>query len=212
MLAVEESAQAYTVRSVKLEIRFRHVGDRWQHSISIRHRGESLPLMGSDEGSPVDEVPPSPALQDLRLERLSADVVEFQLLGQAGKGIYSAAVQFDGAAQSIDFDFCSRRRAAESQLCIASRYALTRGLESRIALHGDVLVVEMAPAESAVHLSPVAISDQPATRCRLVAAGPVARIVAGCVETTRVDFTNKKGANVRWRYRIGVTDLLEFRH
>ena len=201
MLVVEESAYLHLVRSADLEIRFRHLGDRWQHFISIRHRGESLPLMSSDEGSPDDEAPPSPALQDLRLERHSADVVEFQLLGQAGKGIYSAAARFDGAAQSIDFDLCSRSRAAASLLCTASRYTLAGGVQTRIRSRGDNLVAEVPQASFEVELSPVAIPGQPAQRCRIVADRAAVWIVAGCVETTGVVFA-KGATSVRWRYQF----------
>src|SRR5262245_14524250 len=102
MIVLEESAEEYTVRGAGLEISFRRAVDRWQHFVSLRMDGRSLLLLVSDEGTPADDVPDSPAFQDLRFEKLSDDIFEFQLLGQAGKGIYSAAVRFDGCVQVID--------------------------------------------------------------------------------------------------------------
>ncbi len=201
MIVVEESAEAYTVRGADLEICFRHVADRWQHFISIRHNGRSIPLLASQEGQPDDEQLSSPALQDLRLETLSDDVFEFQLLGQAGKGVYSAAVRFDEAAQSIDFDLCVRRRSAESPLCTASRYTLAGGVEARIGRQKEIVLLEVPHASSHVELSPVALPGQPATGCRLVAESPAPRLVVGCFESIRPG-AEKQPLSVRWRYRI----------
>jgi hypothetical protein len=209
MLVVEESAEACTVRSAELEIRFCHMGDRWQHCVSIRRHGESLLLLTSDEGSPQDEALPSPALQDLRLERLAVDVAEFQLLGQAGKGIYSAAVRFDGPAESIDFDVCARRRGAGFQLCTTSRYTLAHHVETPVSSGGDMLLMESPSAKIAVRLSPIEIAGLPLTRCRLVRDESAARIVAGCVEADGAD-SAKEGATVRWRYRLQLADPPQF--
>src|SRR5262249_27718650 len=146
---------------------FRRGADRWQHFVSRRTRGESLLLLASDEGSPADQVPGSPALQDLRFEKLSHGVVEFQLLGQAGKGIYSAAIRFDGGAQTIDFDFCARGRSADSPIGTASRYQISvDGAASAIPQPEGALIVR-CHGEPGVVLSPVLMEGIPATECRL---------------------------------------------
>jgi hypothetical protein len=207
MVVIEESAEAYAVRGAELEIAFRLVHDRWQHFISVRHEGRYLPLLTSAEGQPDDEQLLSPALQDLRLETLSDDVFEFQLLGQAGKGVYSAAVRFDGAAQSIDFDLCARRRSAESPLCTASRYTLAGSVEARVRQQSKILLLEVPHASSRIKLSPVPIPGQPTTCCRLDAEGPVMRVLVGCFESIPLS-PEKQAVSVRWRYRVAGVQAL----
>ncbi len=201
MIVLEESAEAYTLRSADLEITFRHVGDRWRHFISVRRDGESLPLIASDEGTPDDDLLPSPALQDLRFEKLSEGIFEFQLLGQAGKGVFSAAVRFDARQQAIDFDLCARGRSSESSLCTASRYQLVQGTETSTVrqLASDLIVLHRG--ERGVVLCPVPIAGIPATECRLIGEGNQQRIAAGYAGVTRSD-SPPKPVSVRWRYRI----------
>src|SRR5262245_43247822 len=69
MIECAHSAEAYSLRTTGLAMEFRHLGDRWQHSVSIQRHGEDQLLLISDEGTPADQVLPSPALQDLRLEK-----------------------------------------------------------------------------------------------------------------------------------------------
>jgi hypothetical protein len=201
MIVVDESADAYTLRGAELEISFRHVGDRWQHFVSVRRGGESSPLIVSEEGAPADEAIPSPALQDFRLEKLGDDVYEFQLLGQAAKGVYSAAVRFDGAAQTIDFDLCARHRSVESSLCTVSRYLLANGHESPAVRQFQTAVQVLPRGVRGLEISPIAVADQPDTECRLISDGPVPRIAAGCFRIKGSD-SPKRGISVRWRYRI----------
>ncbi len=203
MIVVEESAEAFTLRGGELEISFRHVGDRWQHLISVRRNGDSFPLIVSEEGLPADEIIPSPALQDLRLERLGDDVSEFQLLGQAAKGVYSAAVRFDSAAQTIDFDLCARGQSRESPLCTSSRYRLAdgHGHDGPTARQFPTSVQVLPHGVRGVEIVPVAIADQPVIECRLISDGPVLRIAAGCFGIKGSD-PSKKGISVRWRYRV----------
>jgi hypothetical protein len=201
MIVLEESAEAYTLRSADLEITFRHIGDRWQHFISVRRDGEPLPLIVSDEGIPGDNLLTSPALQDLRVERPSDGILEFQLLGQAGKGVYSAAVRFDGRAQAIDFDLCARGRSAESPFCTASRYQLVRGGKTSTANQRASGLIVLCRGEQGVVLSPVPIPGILATECRLIGEGTQQRIAAGCFGITRSD-APQKPVSVRWRYRI----------
>jgi hypothetical protein len=203
MIVFEESAEAYTVRGAELEISFRRAVDRWQHFVSLRTHGGSRCLLVSDEGTPADDVPGSPALQDLRFEKLSDDIFEFQLLGQAGKGIYSAAVRFDGSAQAIDFDICARGRSADSPVCTISRYQ-TAGNDTASAnpqREGEVVVLYRG--EPAVQLSPIPIAGSPATECRLIDEGLHRRIAAGWFGRTPSGVL-RKPASVRWRYRIAL--------
>jgi hypothetical protein len=201
MIVIEESAEAYILRSADLEITFRHVGDRWRHFISVRRAGESLPIITSDEGNADDDLLPSPALQDLLVEKVSDEVFEFQLLGQAGKGVYSAAVRFDGREQVIDFDLCARGRSAESPLCTASRYQIVQGGKASTAQQRASGLVVSFRGDRAIALFPVPISGNPPTECRLIGEGTQQRIAAGCFGITTSD-APQKPVSVRWRYRI----------
>jgi hypothetical protein len=203
MIVLEESAEAYSVRGADLEISFRRSVDRWQHFVSIRTNGETLPLLASDEGTGADDLLHSPALQDLRFEKLSDGIFEFQLLGQAGKGVYSAAVRFDGHAQAIDFDVCARGRFAESPLCTVSRYQIAQGGKTSTAKQQAGGLVVSCGGDRAVALSPVPIPGIPPTACRLIGDGNQQRIAAGCSGVTGSD-APQKVVSVRWRYRMAL--------
>lgn len=124
MLEIEKSADAYIVRSGNLLVRFEYSTDRWRHAIAVCGTREQPFLLSSEEGAPDDPRPPSPAFQELRLESIGSDVCEFQLFGQAGKGIYSAAVRFDGAAAEITFDVAARANRAGAEIHEGSAYAV----------------------------------------------------------------------------------------
>jgi hypothetical protein len=157
--------------------------------------------MASEEGSPVDEVPPSPALQDLRFEELHDTVFEFQLLGQAAAGVYSAAIRFDGAARSIDFDLCARGRLAEHPLCTTSRYVVGQGDQAAIVEPRLTSLLVLSPQGKGVELAAVSIPDNPESECRFMSESPVRRIAAGCFRAKGSGAADK-GVSVRWRYRM----------
>ena len=205
MILLEKSADAYSIRDADFELSFRHVGDRWQHCISIRHHGEWFPLLTSEEGAPTDDVLPSPPLQDLRFEQLDEAIFEFQLLGQSGKGVYSAAVRYDGVAGTIDFDLCARGRSRETQLCTTSRYILAgNDLLPLVRQQSAALGLNISGGRS-VEITPVPIADNPRSECRLTSAQNERRIDAGCFDIMRSDVVGK-AFNVRWRYRVTVAE------
>jgi hypothetical protein len=201
MIVLEKSADHYSLRDADLELSFRHVGDRWQHCVSVRHDGQWRPLLTSEEGSPADDVPPSPPFQDLRFEQLAERVCEFQLLGQSGKGVYSGAVRFDGGSGTIDFDLCARGRSKETRLCTASRYVLAaEDLLPQVQQDGGLLALFVCGGRS-VEIEAVPIKDCPRTECRLMTVDNVRRIDAGCFESTDLP---GKVLSVRWRYRMNM--------
>lgn len=123
MLEIEKSAGTYIARSSDLRLRFEYREDRWCHEVVCGTGGRSV-ILSSEEGTPNDPCPPCPAFQELRLETINADVCEFQLFGQAGKGIYSAAVRFDGNSGTITFDIAARANRAGAALCDRSTYVI----------------------------------------------------------------------------------------
>jgi hypothetical protein len=183
-----------------LELAFTHIGDRWQHRVSVRSNGRWLPLLISEEGAANAEGLPSPAFQDLRCEELAGGAFEFQLLGQAGKSIYSAAVRFDDGTQTIDFDVCARAPTMKSHISTKGHYLLmdddsALDIEQRA---GSLIVLRAARG---IEIKPVTISGNPPGECRSIKDGPVRRIVAGCFEAPASGGCGR-GVGVRWRYQM----------
>lgn len=206
MIELEKSADAYSLLDADFELSFRHVGDRWQNCVSVRHHGEWHPLLTSEEGVASNDVPPSPPFQDLRCEQVAEDIFEFQLLGQSGKGVYSAAVRFNGGARTIDYDLCARGRSMETPLCTASRYILA-GNDWLLQVRQEPgLLVLSARGGRSVEIAPVPIQGSPRSECRLTTVDNVRRIDAGCFETKNVP---GKGLSVRWRYRMVLSGVAE---
>lgn len=203
MIVVEESVEAYVLRCAGLEVSFRFVGDRWHHFVSVPQNGTSHPLFASKEGTATDVVLPSPAFQDLRFEELREGVFEFQLLGQAGKGVYSAAIRFDGQERSIAFDVCARGRSHESPLCTASRYLLAEGNDRPAVQPGKKGLIVLLQGASPIEIAPTAIPGHPEIECRLIGVEPSRQILAGYSDNLRLKPT-PKGFSVRWAYLIQV--------
>src|SRR5689334_17604333 len=124
MTELEQSATCYRLRNEFFEFSYQFVADRWQHSVSVRQGNDWRPVLTSLEGQPADSFLSSPAFQDLRFEQPAANIFEFQLLGQSGKGVYSGAVRLDALGRTCDFDLCARGRTAASPLCSCTTYRL----------------------------------------------------------------------------------------
>jgi hypothetical protein len=197
MSVVESSSEVYVLRRHQIELSFHHMGDRWQHQISVLCEREWRILVSSEEGIDSSGRLVSPALQDLRLEEPGDGVVEFQLLGQAARGVYSAAIRFDGPARSIEFDMCARALKPGAALCTSSRYR---------AGDRDAFTIEPRPAGGlalipghgpGIELLPLAYEGGE-TECRCLDQGTVQTLVAG--SAGRLD--ERPTRNVRWRYRM----------
>ncbi|HLJ12402.1 MAG TPA: hypothetical protein VKU82_14500 [Planctomycetaceae bacterium] len=201
MIEVEKAADRIMLRGAEIEIAFQYAGDRWQHFVSVRCEGKWLVLMESEEGLPSDEAPPSPALQDLRFEQIADDIFEFQLLGQAGKGFYSAAVRFDGTRRTINFDVCARGRSGDAPLCTASRYILAdRGCFPSVRQHETALVL-LPNGAGPIEFAPAGVPGGRLVECRIMDEQTKRRIAAGCFEPFPSQ-PGRKPASVRWMYRV----------
>jgi hypothetical protein len=200
MIAIEKSPETCTLRSANLELSFSHIGDRWQHRVCVRGDGRWLPLLVSEEGAADGENLPSPAFQDLRCEELPGGAFEFQLLGQAGKAIYSAAVRFDDSTQTIDIDVCARAPTTQSHISTYGHYLLVND-DSAIDIAqraGSLIVLRDA---GGIEIKPVTIPGNPPGECRSIDDGAVRRIVAGCFEAPMSGGCGR-GVSVRWRYQM----------
>ena len=201
MNALEKSAETYTVRDSNIEICFRYASDRWCHRVATNRNGRWYPLLESEEGRADDNDLPSPALQDLRFEEVRDRVFEFQLLGQAGKEIFSAAIRFDGEARTIDFDLCARSRAMTFPACTHSQYVLASGVECPMVDRQPSSLSLQPDGESGLIIAALSIADGPVGECRLFDSSPVQRIGVGCFGGSGPE-TTRRGVSIRWRYQM----------
>lgn len=201
MIQLEKSADKYLLRDDAMEFSFRFVDDRWQNSVALRHENRWHVVLISAEGRPADAVLPSPAFQELRFEQPAEGVFEFQLMGQSGKGIYSAAVQFAAAERMLDFDLCARGPTANSSLCTLSTYRLA-GPEQLPAVRNEPGSAILIPAGwGSIRIAPVPIVGNPASECRLNCEAGERELAVGCFDSAAPN-TAGKFVSTRWRYRL----------
>lgn len=196
MLEIEKSAGAYVARCGELLLKFEYSTDRWRHELAIRRNGGWQALLSSKEGAADDALPPSPAFQDLRLEPISDEISEFQLFGQAGKGIYSAAVRFDGYSGTITFDVAARANRAGAEIHDGSHYEVPPAVSfsptgdgGTFALQGDQVGVRLTSRCQLLY----APSDPPLVLIRQHEADK-----SGVFQTVQ---------NARWQYQFGLAPL-----
>lgn len=201
MIELEKAADQYVLRDDDLEFSFRFVGDRWQHEVRVRCENAWNPLLTSLEGNPADSGLPSPAFQDLRFEQPAEGVYEFQLMGQSGKGVYSAAVRFDAAQRMLDFDLCARAPDAYPGLCTVSTYCTpVMDPVPGVRLDGGSAIIG-TPGYGSLKIVPVPIPGSPASECRLTGETGWRRLTVGCFGVEAANFSGKT-RSIRWRQQI----------
>jgi hypothetical protein len=203
MIELEETPGLYCLSAGGLRIAFHHVGDRWNHTLSVRHATSWQALFTSVEGLPNDAIPPSPAFQDLRWELIAEDIHEFQLFGQAGKGVYSAAIRVDGRAQVVFFDIAARSQREGAGLCVWSTYeTVAPGPVSIDEAPGDLMVLGEFGALILVPIAPAltwVMAGAPGTNMS-------AKATVGSPAAERAE-NSVPPRNARWRYEIHLASL-----
>jgi hypothetical protein len=201
MIQVEKSADKYLLRDDGIELVFCFAGDRWQHSVGLRREDDWHAVLISVEGRPADAALPSPAFQDLRFEQPAEGVYEFQLMGQSGKGIYSAAVRYDALARMLDFDLCARGPAANFSLCTVSTYRLA-GLDQLPIVNCEPGAAMLtATGCGRIRITPVPIAGSPHSECRLNGEPGQRRLTIGCFGVAGSLSAGKTGS-IRWRQQF----------
>jgi hypothetical protein len=208
MLHTQPTPTLHRVAWPGVVLRFEYRVDRWGHDVSLVNSDgdeavlEQIVCWSSVEGAPEDAAPPSPAFQDLRWEPLDPpsseqgrsdrnpderEMGEFQLFGQCGRQVYSAAIRC--SAGQIDFDLCVRVRGGEP-FQPQSTYQLPAGL-----ITGDASPVSEALGRK-LRLDVVSIPNESVATCRF---GSSDRLI---VATEPVPLPPRKSHTLRWRYRI----------
>ncbi|MBS0264811.1 MAG: hypothetical protein JSS02_22945 [Planctomycetes bacterium] len=182
---------------------FQRVADRWQHTVLWKQGPEFLPVLQSAEGTPTGEHLPSPAFQDLLLEPLAGDDCEFQVMGQSGQGIYTAAIRYDATDGALDFDVCARGKKGLESLCLTSTYLLPREQRAPISVEPEESVVALPERNLTLKLAPVPIAGVPVAKCRRVTEAGQAGLAIGHFATAEIGGGSRQ-ISVRWRYRLSV--------
>ncbi|MCY2966882.1 MAG: hypothetical protein NT069_25165 [Planctomycetota bacterium] len=191
MFQIERSADRVQVGFSNLVVVFELTGDRWSHSLEQIGGGSSR--LCSLEGGADDAEPCSPAFQDLWFEPMGTDTCEFQMMGQAGQAIFSAAIRLDAQSGKVDFEICARRKKPAARVGMTSTYQIVSGP------HGagggsnagcDVWQIESLPVPgNEVSVTPPVIATEDG------------RIVAGYCEQTGCE-PSESLKQIRWRYQI----------
>src|SRR5262245_61442427 len=117
-----------------LRVEFLWRGDRYGHVISAADdAGDFVPLLESLEGTPADDFPPSPPLQNLHRETLPGGRPALLLVGAAGRSHWSASVEAQDAG--LSFDFACRHSGPASWL--GCRYRTFSGAKSRLSIDAE---------------------------------------------------------------------------
>jgi hypothetical protein len=203
MLEIDQTTDRYRLTSASLRLTFdRSGGDRWRHAIDVRIDNDWRRVLDSVEGTAAEADPPSPAIQDLRLEVLNPDTAEFQLFGQAGRRVYSAAVRFDGTHDAVDFDICCRLPTQHISGSVISSYVWTSDCrEGPVPEGAQPTRLYLLPHPIEIELPPS--TDQSSGRWRTAThpSGPVLQLgrFADLPATTGSSLKT-----IRWRYVVRV--------
>ena len=116
-----------------LRVEFVWRGDRYAHVISVAHdSGKIEPLLESLEGTPADDWPPSPPLQNLHRETLPNGRPALLLVGAAGRSHWSASIEAVPDEPALAFDVACRHSGAAGWL--GSRYRARAAAEAALTI------------------------------------------------------------------------------
>jgi hypothetical protein len=157
---LSEAIEATDSNGVKLRVEFVWLGDRFGQVVSATEsEGEVVSVLESVEGTKVDDWPPSPPLQSLRIEELPGGRCVALLVGMAGRSHWSASVEPVAGEAALIFDVACRHPPGAQWL--GSRYR-------RLSEGADKLVVQpemgrLVEDQRGIAVEPAAGAVLPAT-------------------------------------------------
>jgi len=141
-----EALEAVGLGGALLRVEFVWRGDRYGHVIAAADAaGQLQPLLESLEGTPTDDFPPSPPLQNLHRETLPDGRAALLLVGAAGRSHWSASIEAASGAPQLIFDIACRRGGEGGWL--GCRYLAMGGAKSPLSLESDDAVVTWREGE-----------------------------------------------------------------
>jgi len=145
---------------MSLRVEFIWHGDRYSHVISVvTESGEQTPLLESIDGAEIDDWPPSPPLQTLRMEELPDGRRVALLIGMAGRSHWSASVETVLGNAELVFDIACKHPAGTRRL--GSRYRQLSEAAKALLLREDA--ARFTESEGCLSIEPTDLAAQPAT-------------------------------------------------
>ena len=186
MLEVAQQTQQSLFTWPGWRLEFCWKSDRWQHILWRKRPTGWQPEIHSLEGRPDQPWPDSPAFQNAFVERINPDCCEVQLLGQAGKNHYSAAIRCDAAKGNVTFDMAVRVHAEPPVPLLMSSYFDFSARDGKNG-PGCAWIIESITQQPPLVLD--VIPDK--------AGGAVTRLLVRDFQELRME---KRRATLRWKY------------
>jgi hypothetical protein len=117
-------------------VTFRWQHDRFGHTIELVHGQQVDRLLDSVEGTPSDNWPPSPPLQQLHVETRDTNRVGL-LVGMAGKNYWSMSVEVDAELKGLFFDVACRVSASSARL--ATTYSIANAAGGKVIFEDGIM-------------------------------------------------------------------------
>ncbi len=199
MIDIVQTGDACTATMAGLQVSWRRQTDRWSHTIQFSAADDDC--LSSAEGSPEDDFPASPAFQDLRVEARSNQICEFQLMGQSGGHLFSAAICCDAAQASVEFDICCRLAPRITPENILSTYIVGAGAGRLADAASPLMRGALVTLAGRYTLEALPLADELHAAVRMPATEPGGQLQIGCFEIGPLQ-TSARRRRVRWRYRL----------
>ena len=181
-LAPMPNPQIQTSTQPQIALQFAQASDRWHHRLIIVANDEATEFMSSAEGTPEEEWPPSPPLQEATLHELPEGNA-ILCVGMAGKSHWSAAYSIEPSVkgQHVRADLACLQKEESPSAKLGCCYNVNpdwtvKKVDNRVELAWRSLRVVLEPesetklsaAEHQVFAEPTQFSTSPkvATRWR----------------------------------------------
>lgn len=136
-----------------LRIEFIRLADRYGHVISIIELGGLVrPILESMEGSPTDDWPPSPPLQNLSIEELAPGRRAALLVGMAGRSHWSASIEAVPGQAALVLDIACR--TGDRGVSPGSRYRVLSPEAPQLAVIAELACTVRPEGEDLIAIVP----------------------------------------------------------
>lgn len=122
----ESSEPSIAIGDDRLRVVFHWQTDRFAHTVEVFPDDTWIAVLRSIEGTPAEDWPASPPLQQVHREDRGREQV-ILAVGMAGRSHWSASVTFDPVGPSLDFDLACR--VHETPVWLGSRYSAYEQLQ-----------------------------------------------------------------------------------
>jgi hypothetical protein len=148
-----QSIDAVGNNGLTLRIEFIHRNDRFAHVLSVVDRDRRKhPIFESVEGTPADDWPPSPPLQNLSIEQLAPGRRAALLVGMAGRSHWSASIEPVPGLAALVLDIACRTN--DRGVSLGSRYRVLRPETPQLAVTAELACAVRTVGEDSIAIVP----------------------------------------------------------